>query len=243
MKIQCKGSVQTLLYNLINPLVPIDRFLPLIFGFIFNNVIYFVTSRITYPKLYDLSIPLDERVPFVPAFILVYFGCYLFWAVNYILIARQGREHAFRFFVADVMSRLVCLLFFLVLPSTVARPEVAGDGICSGLVRLLYDIDPSINLFPSIHCLVSWFCFIGIRSRKNIPLWYRAFSCIVAVGVFISTVTLRQHVIVDIISGVLLAEIMYAVSWHVDFYLKYQRFFDKITNWIWKIDKEAKTNE
>lgn len=243
MKVQCKGSMQTFLYNLINPLVPIDRFLPLIFGFMLNNAIYFITSRINYPKLYDLTIPLDDKIPFVPAFILVYFGCYLFWAVNYILIARCGREHAFRFFVADVMSRLVCMFFFLVLPSTVGRPQVTGGGICNELVLLLYRIDPSRNLFPSIHCLVSWFCFIGIRCRKNIPLWYRIFSCIVAVGVFISTVTLKQHVVVDIVSGVLLAEITYAVSRHTDFYLKYQRFFDKITNWIWKIDKEAKTNE
>ena len=243
MKVRCKGSVRTFFYNIINPLIPVDRFLPLIFGFVLNNLIYFVTSRIQYPRLYDLTLPLDDKIPFVPEFILIYFGCYLFWAANYILIARQNREHAFRFFVADVMSRLVCMVFFLLLPSTVARPEVADNGICSQLVRLLYTIDPSLNLFPSIHCLVSWFCYIGIRGRKNIPLWYRIFSCIVAVGVFISTVTLKQHVIVDIISGVLLAELTYAVSKHTNFYLKYQRFFDGITHRIWPMDKEADTNE
>lgn len=31
---------------------------------------------------------------------------------------------------------------------------------------------------PSIHCLVSWFCYIGIRGRSNIPKAYRGFHAV-----------------------------------------------------------------
>ena len=51
----------------------------------------------------DVTTPLDRMLPFVPAWIVVYFGCYLFWTVNYILIARQGKEHWFRFAAADML--------------------------------------------------------------------------------------------------------------------------------------------
>jgi hypothetical protein len=53
-------------------------------------------------------------------------------------------------------------------------------------MSFLYSVDTASNLFPSIHCLVSWFCFIGIRGNQKIPLWYRAFSFVAAILVFIS---------------------------------------------------------
>lgn len=40
-------------------------------------------------------------------------------------------------------------------------------------MRFVYAVDAADNLFPSIHCLVSWFCYIGLRGRRDIPVWYR----------------------------------------------------------------------
>lgn len=42
-------------------------------------------------------------------------------------------------------------------------------------MRLLYWIDAADNLFPSIHCLVSWLCWIGVRRRRDIPYGYSFF--------------------------------------------------------------------
>ena len=120
-------------------------------------------------KHYDLTLPFDRAVPLVPGFVSIYLGCYLFWIINYILIARQGEEHCIRFAAADIMSRLVCCAFFLLLPTTNVRPVLSGDGIWVTLLQAVYKADAPVNLFPSIHCLVSWFCFIGIRGRKSVP--------------------------------------------------------------------------
>lgn len=103
-----------------------------------------------------------------------------------------------------MISRIICFSIFLLFPTTNIRPDIVGGGIWNEGMRLLYRIDAADNLFPSIHCLVSWFCYIGIRGEKKIPKWYKWTSCLIAVAVFISTLTTKQHVIIDVIAGVVI---------------------------------------
>jgi membrane-associated phospholipid phosphatase len=109
---------------------------------------------------------------------------------------------------------------------------VTGNSIWDMAMRFLYQVDSADNLFPSIHCLTSWMCYIGIRGRKNVPLGYRIFSCLMAVAVFLSTLTTKQHVLVDVAGGVLLAEICYWITGHTSLGEKYGNFFERLTKRI-----------
>ena len=60
-----------------------------------------------------------------------------------------------------------------------------------------------------MHCIFSWLCWIGVRRRKDIPSWYRWMTLILGLGTCYMTLAIRQHVLVDTISGVLLIEICY----------------------------------
>lgn len=104
------------------------------------------------------------------------------------------------------MAKALCFALFILLPSTIQRPVVNRDSFWDSALRFLYRIDAPDNLFPSIHCLVSWFSNIAVRGRKDIPRWYQGLSLAIALAVFASTLTTRQHVIIDIPGGVLLAE-------------------------------------
>ena len=84
------------------------------------------------------------------------------------MIGRIGKEHLYRFLVGDLLSRVICGIFFVMVPTTLARPEITGTGIWDQMLNLVYTVDPSANLFPSIHCLVSWFCYVGILSLIHI---------------------------------------------------------------------------
>ena len=53
---------------------------------------------------------------------------------------------AYRFFCADFLAKAVCLICFLLLPTTNIRPSVEGDGLWEGLVRFLYQVDAPVNL-------------------------------------------------------------------------------------------------
>lgn len=213
----------------IGRIIPVYGFFSVIFCFVFNSLIYTGLQIIMgKARHYDLTTKWDRQIPFEPWWSVIYLGCFLFWAVNYILITRQGKENWYKFATGDYLSRIICGICFILLPTTNVRPEVVGDGLAQQLIRFVYFMDAPTNLFPSIHCLVSWLCFVGIRGKKGVPRWYQVFSCIFAVAVFASTLFTKQHYIVDVIAGVILAEVCYYIGNHTKFYQKIMKVFDRI---------------
>ena len=213
----------------ITRILPAYGVFPLIFSFVFNCLVY-SGSRMIAGGWYHHNIEtgVDRSIPFVPEFLVIYFGCYVFWAVNYILIARQDRRSVYQFFTGDFISRCVCLVSFLAFPTTNTRPLITGSGLWNQAALWLYSIDAADNLFPSIHCLVSWFCYLGIRGRKEIPRWYQSVSMVIAILVFASTLLTKQHVIVDVAGGILLAEFCFFIGRKTDLYRIYERFGSRI---------------
>ena len=207
-------------------LVPRYAAFSLVFAFLWNSLIYngAIALQPGRPAL-DMTTALEEAIPFQPGWIVVYFGCFLFWGVNYILISRRGQEFWFRFLTADLLAELICGLFFVFLPTTNVRPEIIGSGLFSQLTAWLYQIDPAKNLFPSIHCMASWFCFIGVRADRRIPLWYKAFNCAFALAVCASTLFLKQHCIPDVLAGPALAEVCWFLAARTQLYRPVERVF------------------
>ena len=224
-------------------ILPVYGWLPLAAALLLNTAVYngsrFITGGLYH---YNLETAPDRAIPLVPWTVLIYFGCYLFWLVNYVLCIRQGREEAYRFLGADFLAKCICLLFFLFLPTTNVRPEITGTTVWDDLMRILYRLDAADNLFPSIHCLTSWMCYIGIRGRKNVPFWYRACSCVMAVAVFVSTLTTKQHVLADVAGGVLLAELCYAAAARTHFDRRYGAVFERLTQRLLQRSGRARRN-
>ncbi|MCD7824683.1 MAG: phosphatase PAP2 family protein [Clostridiaceae bacterium] len=213
----------------IGKIIPEYGFLSVLFCFVFNSLIYTgIQLLMGKARHFDLTTALDNAIPFLPGWSVVYLGCFLFWGINYILITRQKKEDWFRFATADYLSRIVCGIFFILLPTTNVRPEVVGEGIGQSLIRFVYSMDAPTNLFPSIHCLVSWMCFIGIRGKEYVPKWYRIFSCLFAAAVFASTLFTKQHYIIDVFAGVIIAEVCYYISNHGSYYQWVMKKFDRI---------------
>lgn len=182
--------------------------IPIVLTLVCNGLAYYGTRFFTAGRIhYDISGGLDDKIPFVPWTIVIYWGCYAYWIVNYVIGCRQEKEKAFRFMSADFLAKLVCLLCFMVFPTTNIRPAIEGNSIWDGFVRILYRVDAADNLFPSIHCLTSQFCFIAVRDNDRISGWYRAASLFITVSICISVLTTKQHVWIDVIAGILLAEI------------------------------------
>lgn len=217
--------------------IPKYGFLSVIFCFVFNSLIYTGTQIIMgKARHFDLTTSWDRKIPFCPTWGIVYLGCFLFWAINYILITRQKKEDWFRFAVGDYLSRIVCGVFFVLLPTTNVRPEIVGNGFVQSLIRFVYMVDAPTNLFPSIHCLVSWMCFVGIRGRKDIPRWYQVFSAVFAIAVFASTLFTKQHYIIDVVAGVLIAELCYYIGHHTQWYLWVMKKFDTVNRKVFGED-------
>ena len=201
------------LKELYDRLIPPWSRLPLLMMLIINTGGYELFKTFTFGRTpYDWTLPLDALIPRVPATVLIYFASYPIWAFGYIVAARISREKLYRFFAADVTSKLFCFLFFIAFPTTCVRGEITESGFFAELLRFLYAVDTPLGLFPSLHCLNSWLCFMGVRGEKSIPLWYKILSCAAALAVFVSTLTTKQHVFVDTVAALIVGECFWLLS-------------------------------
>lgn len=194
---------------------------------IWNQAVYYGGAWLARgARHYDWTLPIDRATPFLPWTVSIYFLCYLFWAVSYVWMARQKKMLTYRFFCADFISKAACLACFLLLPTTNVRPEVEGAGLWEALMGFLYQADAPVNLFPSIHCLVSWLCWIGVRDREDISPWCRYGAFWVAAAICLSTLTTRQHVVIDVAGGIALAEASWQAASLEPVFRKYAHTMD-----------------
>ena len=156
---------------------------------------------------YSLKLALDDMIPMRSWFVIFYVLAYAQWAVGFILIGRSDRQTSRFLFLSEIIAKLICGLFFIFLPTTIARPQPGGGNFFDWLTAFIYKVDAADNLFPSIHCLESWVCFRSIRWLGKVPLWYKVFTLVFSLLVFASTVFLKQHVLVDIAGGILVFEV------------------------------------
>lgn len=178
-----------------------------------NTITYYGSRLLTGDAVFNnLTLPIDSCIPFLPWTVLFYWGCSWIWVVNYYCSAVFSKDGGKRFITAHIMGEAVCLLIFVIFPTAMTRPEITGSTFFDFGVRVTYFLDEPDNLFPSLHCFISWMCWISVRGNKKIPKWYRILSLIVALLICLSTLTVKQHVFVDVPAGILLAELCYLVS-------------------------------
>ena len=213
--------------------LPLWSILPLISIFVLNCLIYWGSGILTANRYhFDFTTSLDRAVPLIPQFIWIYVLAFPFWAVNYILASQREKDGFYRFVATDLTVHFACFVFFLILPTTNIRPEIVGNTWSEQLLKFVYMMDgastPS-NLFPSIHCYVSWLSWRGVRKSEKIPKWYQYFSLIFAILIIISTQVLKQHYLVDAIAGVGLVELSWRFYSNGNHHDIFRKFFEKIS--------------
>lgn len=189
-------------------ILPTYAYFPLLTILVFNFVTYYGTRLFTNSMVHHyMGSKIDDFIPFWPVFICFYLLAYLQWIIGYIVIARESKEEVNRILFAEFIAKFFCLICFLVIPTTMVRPEVVGNNLVMSVVSFIYRIDQPVNLFPSIHCLESWMCFRGSMKLQKVSRKYKWFMFFSSCLVCFSTVLVKQHVFFDVIAGILVVEI------------------------------------
>jgi hypothetical protein len=182
---------------------------PLLFMVVFNCAAYILPSRlfVTDVARYDLTMVLDQMLPCVPFFVLFYVLAYAQWLGGYVLHCRDSVQLCYRLVMTNVITKAICLVCYVLIPTTIQRPEITGSGLFAWGTRVVYAIDDPVNLLPSIHCLESWIAFRGAMMLKKKNGWYIAGQGIMTLLVFASVVLIKQHFIIDIPISILVCEL------------------------------------
>lgn len=195
----------------------VSRFLPALVSVALMLTLQMLVFYATRPllagrTLYDMSTSVDARIPFEPAWVLVYFLSFLFWIVNVALIVTDGPERRARLTAAYSLALLVSAAFFLLLPGTIERPTVTGDGFFERWVRFLYRADEPLNLCPSLHVVMSYFCCRALGGASRVPRWYKGFSLAFTLLVCCCILFVKQHVLIDIPVAFLVSELCWQLT-------------------------------
>lgn len=189
-------------------IVPSFAVIPLL-AMIFSNITVYYGSRILNAVLdrpyADLTGNIDRITPVIPGFAVIYLIAFPFWYITYLLICRSDPDKCRATVIVNIGAKLFCGFLFVMFPTTNIRPQIAGTGIGETLLGMIYAMDSPDNLFPSIHCLESVFCFLLISDEPNVPKYIKRAAFLLAAAICLSTLFTKQHVLPDVMSGTAIA--------------------------------------
>ena len=196
------------LRKLLFDLIPGHAWIPLLTVVVWDLTVFFLTKAIIPEARYHyIAGDFENSLPLVPAFIYVYVLAFAQWILGYIIIARDSPERCYRVMSGELIAKTITLACFLIYPTAILRSEFEITGPTTWLLALLYKLDtPATNLFPSLHILMSWFCFRGAIGLKRMPRWYTWLQLGFTLLVVPSVLLLKQHALVDIPAGIVVAE-------------------------------------
>lgn len=189
-----------------------------LFYFLLNTVAYDWTGQLyAAGSGFRLQTGLDTAVPFVPEMIIFY--VYLFYplvilTMIYFAFVEYKRGYALGWSLVAINA--VAILIYIAFPvstfwyrqNLLANP-IAGN-FWATQVYNVFASDTSFNCFPSLHAAVSticfyvWFQYAKIKPSKTTKA-VAAATLVIAAGVILSTLFIKQHYIADEIAGIALA--------------------------------------
>jgi membrane-associated phospholipid phosphatase len=168
----------------------------------------FIATLMPGRTMHAPELPLDRLVPVQPTWALVYGTLYLFLILLPVFVVCR-EEHIRRTVLAYLMAWSTAYICFLVYPTMAPRPpELSGEGFRVWGLRFLYEADPPYNCFPSLHVAHSFVSALTCY-RVHRGLGVAAGVCASLVGV--SALYAKQHYILDVIAGIVLACVAYVV--------------------------------
>jgi membrane-associated phospholipid phosphatase len=144
---------------------------------------------------------LDRWVPFWPASGLIYFAVFPLLLGTYVAIRDLHRATCFLY--ACLFAQTIGMACFLLWPTQYPRelfdlPPTASM-VAATLVKFCRSADAPVNCLPSLHVSTVVLCIGALRgSRLFVP------AIVAGIPLAASTLTFKQHYLVDVIAGALL---------------------------------------
>jgi len=169
---------------------------------------------LTYPAYPVTVMPitlLDQLIPFQPVTLPLYLSLWLYVSLPPALLAT--RRELYEYGLAMTLTSLIGLTIFYFWPTSVPMPTI--NWAQSPEIDFLKGIDAAGNACPSFHVATAFFsgCWLHYLLRRfAAPLSIHIINWAWCFGIIYSTLTIRQHVIVDVIAGLALGGLMAYLS-------------------------------
>ena len=170
------------------------------------TALFFLTEQLNTRPAILLHSAIDDMIPFSRYAVVFY--CLWFPEIAAVILYvyfKRSRDEFFRAVFLPLMLMMCSLAIYFIIPTQLnLRPEtVDGNDVFAWATRVIYSVDDSRNVCPSIHVAVCYLMAdIWIRNtdRKTGVL-----MTVLNVLISLSTLFLKQHSIIDVAVGVVYA--------------------------------------
>lgn len=156
--------------------------------------------------------PIDEAIPLIPEFVFPYMSLYVFFWLP-VIVSRNITLRDFATIIAATAGMFtVAFAVYAIVPSSYPRPTISPDAsfVYYVLTEALYRFDLPNNTLPSTHAAVVTILLAATRRKFGRRTY--AIYALWGVSILVSTVTVKQHYIVDLVSGVILGAVAYYLA-------------------------------
>jgi len=176
-----------------------------------QGVLYLGIQKFEGPA-HDVSSKLDQKIPLWTPSVLVYVLWYPLIAIFPLCLYADAPEQYVWYIAAIIVDIFLSSIVYLVYPASFERP-IPPDTVTGRILSILYVCNyKGKNCMPSMHCsmcfIIAFFAMLCIPG--NVMLY--AGFLLLALMIVVSTVLTKQHVIIDVITGLMVAVVAVGVG-------------------------------
>lgn len=161
-------------------------------------------------NIHMLSSTIDKSIPFINYSVFIYSSWYVLLFLVPYLLYKKDKNMLGKYIATYIICIIIADITFIIYPTGVIRPELSNDNIVNMLMNFIYLIDtPAINCLPSMHCAVSMLFILTIICSNKFNIKTKSWITLLSILIMLSTLTTKQHVLIDLITGNLLMTIIF----------------------------------
>lgn len=168
-----------------------------------------------------IHVSLDDYIPFCEVFVVPYLLWFAYVSVVVIYLFFKNKQDYYKACTFLCTGMTVFLLVSTLWPNGhhLRLATMPRDNCFTYLVSLLWKTDTPTNLWPSIHVFNSMGAHFAVMRSQDIASlkhgkMIRIASGILAVSIILSTMFIKQHSVFDVVTGILMGAVMYALVYH-----------------------------
>ena len=163
-------------------------------------------------KVHYIKFYIDDLIPLFSPAIIIYLLAFLQWTNAMFIVCKQRTKKGYVFATSIIIGSLIGMFIFMVYPTGIVRPIIETSNIFGWILNTIYSVDNIINACPSFHCFCSHLVVKVLKESENVSRKTIVINEIFSVLVFVSTLLTKQHYIIDIPFGIMLADISLLIA-------------------------------
>ena len=176
----------------------------------------------------DVMSSIDDMIPFIPAFALVYVLWFPLIALYPIRLYPVSAYDYTVYQISILISIFTTTIIYVLFPTKFERPEPENHG-AGRLMRVIYRCDfKGSNCSPSLHCIQ---CFIIMASAFLCPPINgvsETFVVIITAMIVLSTLMTKQHATRDVVTAIPAAMWSYAAGFLITNHFGFQTILSAV---------------